>query len=108
MTGLPVHRDIPSGSRVSDRIKTTETATIHQGDNSFAITILDMGLEGFGAFSEHLINDSDNVILQIPDEQGGIESYICNVSFCRQESGGFHLGLKIVDREEDIIIIHEI
>jgi hypothetical protein len=106
MTGLPVDRNIPSGSRVSDRISTEETATIFKDNSSFTITILDLGLEGFGVLSERPLDKDEEIYLEVPDEFG-IERYTCEVSFCKEEPDGFHIGLVIIDCEDDIVLIDE-
>jgi hypothetical protein len=106
MTGLPVNRDIPRGSRVSGRIDTTQQATVYQGESVSIITILDLGLEGFGALGKQPLTVGEKIFLDLP-EGNGVERYICFVSFCEEKPDGFQLGLQIVDREEEVVLIQE-
>ncbi|MBF0453249.1 MAG: PilZ domain-containing protein [Magnetococcales bacterium] len=106
MTGLPIEREVQIGSRVSNRIDATETATLYRGESVIIITILDMGLEGFGLLSPHPLDQGETVNLDIPEEAGA-ERYICQVSFCRKESNGYAVGLRIIDHGDDLVLIQE-
>ncbi len=107
MTGLPVPRDVPCGSRVSDRHRTKETATLTRGGTAFTVTIIDMGLEGFGIFSKRRLKTGEEIKLDVSAD-GGFDSYICKVAFCLEDGDGFHIGMNIVDSEEEVILIDEI
>ncbi|MBF0448886.1 MAG: hypothetical protein HQL67_11850 [Magnetococcales bacterium] len=106
MTERPVNREISKDLRTSDRIKLAEPAMIYQGQSSYPVLIFDMALEGFGTLSEVALPENENLFLDIPSESG-VERYTCFITFCRLESDGFHLGLKIVEREEDVILIQD-
>ncbi len=109
MTGLPVERDALNGSRVSNRISSPdiETATIYQDTSFFNVTILDLGLEGFGILSDRVVSEGSEVYLDIPEEFG-VQRYTCAVSFCSKQPDGFHVGLKIIDCEEEVILLNEV
>ncbi|MBF0358375.1 MAG: hypothetical protein HQL70_07180 [Magnetococcales bacterium] len=108
MTGLPVKRDTSTGSRVSSRISPSDidTATVYQDTSFFNVTILDLGLEGFGILSDRIVSEGSEIYLDIPEEFG-VQRYTCVVSFCRKKSDGFHVGLKIVECEEELILLSE-
>jgi hypothetical protein len=107
MTGLPVDRNIPYGSRVSDRISTIEPATIHLGESVLVVTVLDLGLEGFGVLSQQPLDIGDEIYLDIPEEIG-VERYFCAVSFCMKGPEGYNIGLKILHSEDDVVLIDEL
>jgi hypothetical protein len=108
MTGLPVERGIRSGERASNRISPPdiETATIYQDTSFFNVTILDLGLEGFGILSDREVSEGGEVYLDIAEEFG-VQRYTCAVSFCKKQSNGFHVGLKIIDCEEEVVLLNE-
>ncbi|MBF0444565.1 MAG: PilZ domain-containing protein [Magnetococcales bacterium] len=107
MTGLPIDRDIPIGSRVSQRIKTEERATIYFENTFFEVTVLDLGLEGFGILSARMLKEESEVALDIPEDIG-VARYTCNVSFCETKEDGFHIGLKIIESEDEIVLLTEL
>jgi hypothetical protein len=107
MTGLPIDRDVPKGSRVSQRIETKETATLYLENTFFEVTVLDLGLEGFGILSERLLEEGSEVSLDITEDVG-VARYICGVSFCKKKEDGFHAGLKIIESEDEIVLLTEL
>ncbi|MBF0382989.1 MAG: PilZ domain-containing protein [Magnetococcales bacterium] len=107
MTGLPIKRDIQTGSRVSDRIKTKESATLYIENSFFPVTVLDLGLEGFGILSQQQLTENSEVYLEVTEDIG-VKRYTCNVSFCRHQDDGFHAGLNIIDFEDEIVLLTEL
>lgn len=106
MTGLTIKRgdEMKKGSRVSDRIATRQTALLCFEEATFSVTLLDFGLEGFGLLSDRSVAKGESVLLELSDG-GEIDRYYCFVSFCRKEADQFHIGLKITDREEDVVVL---
>jgi hypothetical protein len=107
VTGLPIDRDIPIGSRVSQRIETKETATLYFENSFFEVTVLDLGLEGFGILSARLLEKGSEVFLDITEDIG-VARYTCDISFCEEKEDGFHVGLKIIESEDEIVLITEL
>ena len=89
-------------SRVSDRIVTSRKGRIIDGDERVVVTVLDLGLEGFGIQSDRAYVKGSTVTLE---ESGlmGVEVYRCEVVFCRRNGDGFQLGLHVLECQEEMV-----
>ena len=88
--------------RVSERLPTTRRGRIIEEDAAIPVKVMDLGLKGFGVITDRAYPVGSLVTLEESDLLG-VENYVCEVVFCRQDGDTFHLGLHVRDREEALV-----
>ncbi|MBF0193497.1 MAG: PilZ domain-containing protein [Magnetococcales bacterium] len=107
MTSQSIKHDIIKSSRVSERINTRESATLYFENSFFEVTVLNLGLNGFGILSQQQLKQDNEVFLDITEDVG-VARYTCKVSFCKEQKNGFHIGLYIIESEDEIVLLTEL
>lgn len=90
--------------RISRRLNDRNSATLRRGLEEFPVTVLDIGVLGFGLFSMVPVDIGTKVELEISGASG-IDVYQCHVVFCRQEGLRFRLGLEIIEQEPELLFM---
>ncbi|MBF0419221.1 MAG: PilZ domain-containing protein [Magnetococcales bacterium] len=91
-----------SCQRISQRLKNQDSATMRRGLEEFPVTVLDIGVLGFGLLSMVHVDIGTQVELEISGFSG-IDVYQCRVMFCRQDGSHYHLGLEIMEQEPELL-----
>ncbi len=93
-----------SCQRISQRLKNKDAATMRRALEEFPVTILDIGVLGFGLLSMVQVDIGTQVELEISGVNG-IDVYQCRVMFCRQDASHYHLGLEIIEQEPELLFM---
>lgn len=85
-------------SREFYRLEANKKGALTLNGRRRPVTIKDVSPKGFGVTCSFRVPDKGTVMLEVPSVEGGMDLFSCVVVFTKKEdAGGFHAGLRILD-----------